>query len=673
MKKFLYVLLVISIVCGCVFAFAGCGNKDKYNKELIENGSFESNASYWREETAKDITTDGTLNVISYGGESKENYITITNGSAAGNYVKLYQKVEVNRNAVYKLTARIKNETIKQGSGSENIAGAGIQIVESGDILSQYADVTDGWVDLTLYVKPKNTDTLTVALIFGNADTYTVGTVAFDNISLTRIKAGDVPSDADVVSIFKIREPQYKLSTSGATALVVCLAIFSVLVIVGFYFAYRKFMSDDKPIFAKPWITAALIALVAITIRLILAGTLFDGGNAAYTLASVREMVQHGGSRVIFNHTDLTPFQAYYYWVCGKIVYNWTSLGAVNVMVNLFPIICEGITVALIYFFGKKYLTDKQAALFAALYAILPVSVIAGSGYSVEIPVLTALLLFTFYALIEKDFISLLIGSLVLCLWSSIGIYVLPFIVAYEIYIMIKTKDKKTICTLCAGWFASFWLFILLSAPAVKGMFVQGHIMYVFKSYYLLMFNKQMCVSNAFNLYALFGLNGGSVNNAAFALNIVFSLILIVYCVSLYFKNYNRAEMTLIAGFFLTVMAVFSLNMNETALIFGLIMLLMYIIVTGEIRLFWVFGMLSFMAFMNMGIVLDYTGFIGPEFKQIFFNKGDAGYAIANVISACTVLYYGWVVYDITTNGKLKYIQPLKSKSSDLSKVPAKQ
>lgn len=208
----------------------------------------------------------------------------------------------------------------------------------------------------------------------------------------------------------------------------------------------------------------------------------------------------------------------------------------------------------------------------------------------------------------------------------------------------------------------SFWLFLLISAGAVASMFKAGHIVYIFKNYYLNMFNKQVCVSNAFNLYALFGLNGSSVNNTAFWLNIVFSVILIVYTVSLYFKNFNRAELVLIAGFFLTAMSVFSLNMNEATLAIGLILLLMYVAVSGEERLFWVFGILAFMSFVNVATIMNFSGFLGTAFKTTYFNKGDAGYIIANIIACITVLYYGWVVYDITTNDKRVFIQPLKIK-----------
>ena len=92
----------------------------------------------------------------------------------------------------------------------------------------------------------------------------------------------------------------------------------------------------------------------------------------------------------------------------------------------------------------------------------------------------------------------------------------------------------------------------------------------------------------------------------------------------------------------------------------------MYVVISGEERLYWIFGVLSVLAFANVAVVMNYTGIIGDISGRVFFNKGDAGYIIANIIASVTVIYYGWVVYDITTNDKRVFIQPLrKGKEGD--------
>lgn len=47
----------------------------------------------------------------------------------------------------------------------------------------QQEETTDGWVTLTFYVRPVNTDYLTIALSLGAEDAECVGRVLFDNVS----------------------------------------------------------------------------------------------------------------------------------------------------------------------------------------------------------------------------------------------------------------------------------------------------------------------------------------------------------------------------------------------------------------------------------------------------------------------------------------------------------
>ena len=658
MKKTICTILAVIMIVGCFFAFTAC-NDDAYGKELIENGSFDNGSSGWYIAKAIDNSKDGTT--IKKIDDADNAYLVLNNGSTVGNYVRLYQRVAVRKNGIYKVTARIRNDSLKIGS-DDTYQGGGIEITENGArIIASGIEVSENWTTYTAYVKPTNTNEITVAMTLGANGEKTIGQACFDDVSVQRVRAKDV--SGEIVKIKKPHEKEYPLSTKTGNVYIIMLAIATAAIIAGAYVAYRYLLNrEDKPLLKKSWMTAGALAFIALLIRFILAGVLFDQSGTAALRATLWDIAGQDIGSAGLKYTQYAPLQLYYMWIVGKITLGNYSLSTLNVLLQLVPIILEGATVVMIYYFAKKYASDAISALLALVYAVLPVMFTLSGGYDVEVPVLVFLLFVTFYALTEKDFVMLLIGSLLTCLWSPIGIYVLPFIVAYEVYIMAKTKDKNTIITICVGWFVSFWLFLLISAGAVASMFKAGHIVYIFKNYYLNMFNKQVCVSNAFNLYALFGLNGSSVNNTAFWLNIVFSVILIVYTVSLYFKNFNRAELVLIAGFFLTAMSVFSLNMNEATLAIGLILLLMYVAVSGEERLFWVFGILAFMSFVNVATIMNFSGFLGTTFKTTYFNKGDAGYIIANIIACITVLYYGWVVYDITTNDKRVFIQPLKIK-----------
>lgn len=143
-----------------LFAFTAC-NDDAYGKELIENGSFDNGSNGWYTANANDCKTIKKL-------DDKDNaYLVLVNGSPSGNYAKLYQRVAVKKNGIYKVTARIRNDSLKIGS-DDTYQGGGIEIIENGArIIASGIEVSENWTTYTAYVKPTNTKEITVAMTLG--------------------------------------------------------------------------------------------------------------------------------------------------------------------------------------------------------------------------------------------------------------------------------------------------------------------------------------------------------------------------------------------------------------------------------------------------------------------------------------------------------------------------
>lgn len=147
-----------------LFAFTAC-NDDAYGKELIENGSFDNGSSGWYIAKAIDNGKDGTT--IKKIDDDDNAYLVLNNGSTVGNYVRLYQRVAVKKNGIYKVTARIRNDSLKIGS-DDTYQGGGIEITENGArIIASGIEVSENWTTYTAYVKPTNTNEITVAMTLG--------------------------------------------------------------------------------------------------------------------------------------------------------------------------------------------------------------------------------------------------------------------------------------------------------------------------------------------------------------------------------------------------------------------------------------------------------------------------------------------------------------------------
>ncbi len=677
MKRGVKILLLVVLLTLALSVFVGCDNKPVYEKELLKNTNFEDVSSnslnYWYSYKDSDKSTDGKY-YVSYHADGVsdaygDTFLKLVNNSSNGNYSYIYQKVAVSKNAYYRISATMRNASLSQG-GSENFAGAGLKVLEGSVVLATTKEVGGEWTEYTVYVKPKNTKEITVALSLGNVDangvkSYAVGEAQFENVSMKRVES--VPSGADVQTIFKPKEVIYELSSTEGILFIVLLAVITVLLIVGAYFAYRKLLSNGgkQAFIGNVALTTVMLVLLGLAIRLVLSATLFARGSTVYLADIAKNFVNIGLANVYDKYPSYAPLSIYQIWVSGWFIKDMTSIAAQSVILRLTAILCEGASIAILYLFARKYTTEKLAALIAGLYACLPVLFTLSAGYDVIVPVLSMLLLIIFVCMVEKKNVCLLIACLISVLWSPIAIYILPFVVLYEVMSIIKAENKKPLIILYSiGWVVSFFAFILISAPAIKDYFCNNgySFFHIFYRYSVTMFKSQNCVSNAFNLYGLFNLNNVAVNKTAFWLNLVFCAILLAYSVSLYFKNKNRGELMLISGFFLTTIAVFSLNMTETALAIGLILLLAYIAISGEERLFWIFGWFALLSFVNVGVVMNMSGALSAEMARVYFAKGSVIYAFGNVIAALTTLYYGYVVYDITTNGKRISMLPIAVK-----------
>lgn len=238
MKKTICTILAVIMIVGCFFAFTAC-NDDAYGKELIENGSFDNGSSSWYIAKAIDNSKDGTT--IKKIDDDDNAYLVLNNGSTVGNYVRLYQRVAVRKNGIYKVTARIRNDSLKIGS-DDTYQGGGIEITENGArIIASGIEVSENWTTYTAYVKPTNTNEITVAMTLGANGEKTIGQACFDDVSVQRVRAKDV--SGEIVKIKKPHEKSYALSTKTGNVYIIMLAIATAVIIAGAYVAYRYLLN----------------------------------------------------------------------------------------------------------------------------------------------------------------------------------------------------------------------------------------------------------------------------------------------------------------------------------------------------------------------------------------------------------------------------------------------
>lgn len=98
------------------------------------------------------------------------------------------------------------------------------------------------------------------------------------------------------------------------------LAIATAAIIAGAYVAYRYLLNrEDKPLLKKSWMTAGALAFIALLIRFILAGVLFDQSGTAALRATIWDIAGQDIGSAGLKYTQYAPLQLYYMWIVGKL------------------------------------------------------------------------------------------------------------------------------------------------------------------------------------------------------------------------------------------------------------------------------------------------------------------------------------------------------------------
>lgn len=663
MKKFIVTILLIAVMGGLLLA--GCDNGSGYNEELVKTGDFQSEniSSYW---IGGYTNSSSNKPVISTDNEHVEpehlNNARLHNDTS--DYTYLYQSVAIEKNAIYKLTVDIKLVLSSTASGS----GAYVRLKENTTVnLIKVTDAVNVWKTYTVYFKVKDTDTATILLSMGTENYKCLGEARFDNVSLQKVDS--VPSGYELMTLREYHENS--ANTSGGVWYTVILAVITVAITVGVYVYMRRQYAKEaekgalKPFFNSGVVTLLLLLVTTFVIRLLLALFLFR--QDAATLIQAEALLDAGKMNITKIYADsafslMAPGEAFMYWLLGGLgdkVLGITTASGMAVLGKAPAILADIVTVYLIYATGKKYSDERTAALMAGLYAVLPVSFTVAAADTTMVSLFVMLTVLTFVCLLEKKHVAMFAFLFFALFLTELAFMLVPFVLAYAIYLMVKKNDKKTVITMSLSMAVSLVMLYVLSLPLTIDFIGAGKPFFVIEKYFELAFKNLVCSDNGYSLYAIFALNTKSVNTAANVLNVIFVIILIVYTLLLYFKNKHRGELILLASMFITGVGVLCLNRDQTSIFLGIALLLVYILISGEKRLYGVMTALVTLSFVNVAQLLNLQGAFGGDAAMYDIGYKNALLIIGSILSVLTVAYYGYLAYNITVDERMEIIRPM--------------
>lgn len=718
-KKLVFLCAIVSVIVLALFALSACdASSIDYDTELLQNGDFEDTSDTdggfvftgWSvgDEWNDDTSDYQRVNAASNDPESVgTQYLSLSNSKAG--YAWLYQEVRVERREIYVISVDIKvSGTVTAGS-NDTYKGAYVTFLENVDYI--FSEVTrsagdngsNGWETHTFYVRPLNTDYLTIALCLGKEGETSTGTAYFDNVSM--MKTESAPEGVTVTDFKKATVARYNSDAAGI-AFVTVLSIATAALFVGAFVALRKLYAKEDvfvnfdgtsaavggvpayaakgkkgakaasvPVLKNCFFVAAMIMIGAFLVRLILLLTTRGfGGETLLDLDLARYLAEHGVGNVYAdaangtlsngNIATMSPGAMYILALVGLIGGSLDNAG-LSVLLRMVGVLADMATVAMIYFYARKYAGDKIATVAAALYALIPAAfIMSGMSGGFE-SVLIALLVGAMIALTAKNYIAVYAISAFAAVLDLRALALAPVMLVYMGYMYYRDDENlrafgKNRAIIVFGLVGSFVLAWLLTLP-VALPHLKDNAFYGFEMIANQMLNNTVFVDNAFGFYGMVGLNQRGFNRAASILNFIFILVLEVYICSLYFKRRNRQELLLLGSYALAMIATFTLKIDYTYLFLSVALGLIYAAVAGEKRVFMVTGGYSLLSAICLGMLVKNSGFAAAAATGyiVDFERTGADFIIFGVLTVLLSLYYSYVVYTVTYSGKIVDIKPL--------------
>lgn len=718
-KRFVSIGIIVLVLVLALFVLSACNDgRTAIDTELISNGGFESYESTddgilldgWKigGEWDEDLDSPYERRPVSSDSSDYEKlgsgYLTLTTGGESG-WVYLSQEIAVDRNAVYHVSVDVRVPSLSSGD-DDTYRGVYVTFLENPEYFFVEQKVTtDGWVTLSFYVRPLNTDYLTLALSVGAENEQCNARAYFDNVSMMRVDPSSVPEGTTVYDFRMSQIARYNRDLSG-TLFVVFLTLATAAIAVCAYVLIKKayaktdvFVNFDGTSFDAPapsyaagkgkgkthakaangkWWTncffiAGMLMLGTFLVRLIFLLSMYGfGGEMNATVELARWLASNGVNNVYANASNfanidvsvMAPGTMYILAIMGAMGQNLTTDG-ISVLIRMVGVLADMAVVAMIYFYGRKYAGDKLAVIVAAAYAVLPVCLVMSGMSNTFTSLLLALMVAAVLLLVEKKYIPMYIVMALATVLDLRALALAPIAVTYLGYMYYKDADSlkkfgKNRAVIVFGLIGAVALTYVLTIPVAVGHFGENAF-YGMRMIANQMINNNIFVDNAFGFYGMATLNGQGFNNTASILNLVFILVLVVYICSLYFKKRNRQEVLLLASYTLAMVAVFTLKVTYTYLFLTIALGLIYAMVSGERRVYGIMGGYALLSFICAGLIVKNSGFAAIVSNGLIvdFERTGADFIVFSVFTVLLTLYYSYVVYNITNTGKVSDVKPL--------------
>lgn len=678
------IIAVLAVVIVLIGVLSGCAGAEGEN--LVANGEFravDSVVKGWNAEKAGSTYgfVENAAGSDGYLADGGTHYAHLSASSKS--YAYLSQTVKLRKDATYHLKASVRVVKLS----STNDIGARVGFVEDTDFVGINATQANGdWRTYDVYFVSKTDKEMTLTVGLGSASDKASGEAYFDNIVLERVRS--VP---DGVTVGQVKNKEdLSLSDGVSISFVVLFAIGSVVLSYALYFVYRKLTAKEQGLLGgaqsgkdekltgvakamtSPFAMFMYIMLGAFAVRFVSLLTTYGMGGLVDSYVDIGKIAAEKGLLNVMTGDNAVNQPAGLVWVMSLLGMLADAIGIEHgslgfaILVRLPNIIADIVVCYMIYGFVQRHQSERQAAVFTAIYAFVPVFFVFGTLYGSAESVAIAFCVAMMISIVHNRHIAAGCFYTAALLFSNNMLLLLPIIALYQIVALVT--DPKARIQTAATMIGSFVVFYALNAILQGAEIGAGNVLYPFKKMYTFFAASKMVCTDSLNLYAIFGGANSLVRNTLLDVaNWMFVLTMATLAAVHYVRSRNRLDLVLMSSFIVCGYAVLGAASNVAILPMGIVLLLMYVALVPDRRLYGVGTSLATLSFLNLAQLLSVNGYLTATESgtDIAFASKSAFLIVFSILAVATVFYYLYVTATVAVYGRTDDIQPMTRKFRD--------
>ena len=693
MKKTFLILLTLVIALTMVFVFVGCKSNDDLGVNIVSNSNFEELTTSGKEATW--VVSDSSA--ITFVKNSKDDddydpklgtYYAKFNVSGAYEYAS--QTVSLKKNATYMVTADIKvtsvsttdNIGVRIGFETEEVDFEGYNAKEKTD---------DEWTQITYYFTSSEKGEAKLTIGVGSKSKTASGVAYLDNLSIARVE--EVPETytaENEIEVLKYKKSN-SLSDAGSICFVVFMSLASLAIAACVYFLIAKSITPKdtlvapkehsnlynkinekidlqkvKSVLTSDFAIFLYILVGSLLVRFIVSVCSFGMTSNIKVLENVATTGKSTGLLSFYSKQDAstTPMGGVVIYTVLANVATWLKIKSASlgyaILMRLPQIIADIVVTYLIYTFVATNKDTKNAAIYSAFYAFVPVFFFFGSFYGAMESIAIAFLVGMALLMLKKDYIVTPVMYMFALMFSNYALIILPVVLAYQIIGMIKEQESRwyNLSAVIVVLVLFYAFGFIMTFDSVK----DGKVFVYFQRMYQFFKDSAYLSTDSFNLYAVFGAANLKTRSTLIEVfNWIFVIAMSAWPIYVYIKNNNRLDLILNMGMMFVAYALIGACSNVEILPIGLVLLLIYIAFVPDARLFFCFSILATLSFMNIAQLASQSGYISQVTGATYtaFLHNSAFLIVFSIFAVLAMFYLIYVSIDVTYFSQSNEIAPL--------------